>query len=622
MALNKAKKITDLDFNDIRENLQTYLEGQPQFADFDFNGSGLSILLDLLSYNTHYQAYYTNMVATEMFLDSATKRESVVSHAKQVSYVPHSRKAPEARVTITYSEDTDNDSIILPARTVFTSSINGIDYTFYNQEAITIDATGNAPYTSDTFSVYEGQWNSISYVVSSTNDIKYVIPSTSVDTDHIRVRVLASVNDTSGSTDVWTKVTDITDVTSTSKVYFLNENSVGLYEIKFGDDVLGQKLDDGNLVVIDYFETNGPVANGVGRTDSTTNRVFSIATNNTEVIVQSSAVGGSLRETTESIRQNAPLFYQTQDRAVTKNDYKALTLNQYGDADDVVVFGGEDFDPPQYGKVFVCVKPTSGGVLTEDEKQDILRDIYKSKSVVGIIPEIIDPDYTYLLFNAKFNFDPTLTSRNANTLKTILVSYLTAYTTGELSKFGKNLYVNKLEELCRNLDPSLLYVDVDVKMQKRIAPVLNKKQNYTLNFYNTILNTAHDAEDGYNGPPAVQSSNFAYKKTDGTIFLAAIDCDMEGNLRIYEVVNNERTTVFENIGSVDFKNGIVTINDFSPLTATLDGTIRFTTTPREDVLLTATNNVLTFDGTLSNAISVTHVPDISVSPKDISTGGY
>ena len=622
MALNKAKKVTDLDFNDIRENLQTFMEGQPQFVDYDFNGSGLSVLLDILAYNTHYQAYYTNMVATEMFLDSATKRDSVASHAKQIAYVPHSRKSPEARVTITYSEATDDDSIILPARTLFTASINGVDYNFYNQQPVTIDSTGSAPYTSDTFSIYEGSWNSISYVASSTNDIRYIIPSTQVDTDHIRVRVLTSVSDSTGSTDVWTKVNDITDVTSTSKVYFINQNSTGLYEIKFGDNILGKRLDDGNLIVIDYFETSGPVANGVGRNDSSTNRIFSIAENNTEVVVQSSAVGGSLRETTESIRQNAPLFYQTQDRAVTKNDYKALTLNQYGDADDVVVFGGEDFDPPQYGKVFVSVKPTSGGVLTEDEKQDILRDIYKSKSVVGVIPEIIDPDYTYLLFNAKFDFDSTLTSRNSNTLTSILNGYLVAYSSLELSKFGKNLYINKLEELCRNLDPSLLYVDVDLKMQKRIAPVLNKKQNYTLNFYNTILNTAHDAKDGYNGPPAVQSTNFAYKKNDGTVFLGAIDCDMNGTLRIYEIVNNVKTTVFDNIGTVDFENGIVTVNDFSPLSATRDGTIRFNVTPREDVILTATNNILTFDNAVDGAINIVYTPESSVSPKNISTGGY
>lgn len=622
MALNKEKKVTELDFNTIRENLQTYLEGESQFADYDFNGSGLSILLDILAYNTHYSAFYANMVATEMFMDSATKNESVVSHAKQIAYVPHSRKAAEATVTLTYNTATSDDTITLPARTLFTARVGDTNYSFYNQEAVVVGATGSAPYTSDTFSIYEGQWNSVSYIASSTNDVRYVIPSTTVDTDHMKVRVLASATDSAGSSENWTKVTDITGLTASTRSYYLNQNSSGLYELTFGDNILGKKVDDGNLIVIEYFETGGPLSNGIGRTDSSTNRVFSTSVDNTEVAVQSSAVGGAAIETTESIKQNAPLFYQTQDRAVTKDDYKALTLNQYGNADDVVVFGGEDFDPPRYGKVFVSVKPSGGGVLTEDQKQDILRDIYKDKSVVGVIPEIIDPEYTYLLFDAKFNFDPSLTTRSSSDLAGILTTYLGLYTSTELSKFGKNLYVNRLEENCRNLEPSLLYVDVDVKMEKRVAPVLNKKQNYTINFYNTILNTSHDARDGYNGPPSVQSTNFAYKKTDGSIFLAAIDSDMDGNLRIYEIVDNNKQTVFDDIGSINFENGTVTINDFTPLSATEDGTIRFTATPREDVVLTATNNILSFDGTTNNSIVVNHSPDATVSPKDVSTGGY
>jgi hypothetical protein len=332
--------------------------------------------------------------------------------------------------------------------------------------------------------------------------------------------------------------------------------------------------------------------------------VFSTTLENATVSVVTPASGGADAETIQSIKENSPLFYQTQDRAVTKNDYKSLTLSQYGNSDDVLVFGGEDFSPPQYGKVFVCIKPSSGGILTEDQKQDVIRDIYSTKNVVGIIPEIIDPEYTYLLFNAQFDYDSTLTTLQPTALKALITIYLSGYASTNLSKFGKNLYINKLEELCRGLDSSLLYVDVDVKLQKRIAPVLNKVQNYTINYQNTILNTAHDAEGGINGPPAVQSTNFAYRKADGTVFLAAIDCDMNGNLRIYEEANGIRTTIFSNIGSVDFVNGIVTINNFAPLSSTRDGTIRFNVTPREDVVKTVTNNILTFDSSVTNAVNV------------------
>jgi len=618
MAINAIKNVTDLDFDDIRSNLQTYLESQDRFKDYDFNGSGLSILLDVLSYNTHYSAYYANMVANEMFLDSALKRESVVSHAKQIGYTPHSTKAAEARVTVSFSS-AGADTILIPAKTEFTSTIEGVDYKFYNTSPVMIGATGDAPHVSDEFSIYEGSWSTISYVASSNTSTKYLIPAENVDTDHMTVKVSESTNDATGNSDVWSKITDITGVTAGSKKYFLEETTQGLYEIKFGDNIVGKKVDDGNVVTIEFLTTSGSVSNGVGRNDSDTNRSFTANLSNGTVIVSQSAVGGSARETVESIRQNAPLFYQTQDRAVTKNDYKSLTLAEYGNADDVLVFGGEDYDPPQYGKVFVSIKPSSGGVLTEDEKEDVLRDVFRAKNVVGVIPEIIDPSYTYLKFNAQFDYDSTLTTKNEQELRTLIFVYLGLFSTENLSKFGKNLYINKLEELCRSLDPSLLFVDVDVQMEKRIAPTLNKKQNYVINFQNTIANTYHDSRDGNVGPTSCQSTLFAYEKTDGTIFLGGIDADMDGKLRIYETVDNIRTTVFSDVGSVNFETGVVTINDFTPLSATTNGTIRFTVTPREDVVKTVNNNILTFDATVNQAISVTRTDTVSVSGQGSST---
>lgn len=618
MAINGTKKITELDFEEIRANLQTYLESQDRFKDYDFNGSGLSILLDTLAYNTHYQAYYTNMVANEMFIDTATKRESVVSHAKQIGYTPHSRKSAEATVQISFSTS-DSDTIVVPAKTEFTSTIEGSTFKFYNTIPVTIGTTGTAPHTSDVFSINEGSFSTISYVVSSTSDTKYVIPSERIDTDHLTVRVNKSTTDTSGSNEIWSKVSDITAVTGGSKVYFLNENSRGFYEIKFGDDTIGKKLDDGNVVILEYLETNGLSANGLGRTDSNTLATFTSPINNSVVTVVTPASGGSSNESTESIRQNSPLYYQTQDRAVTENDYRSLVLANYGDSDDVVVFGGEKFNPPQYGKVYISVKPKSGGILTNTEKENIKRDILSSKSVVGVIPELIDPEYTYLKYHAKFSYDKSKTSTSSETLRNTILVYLGVYSNLELSKFGNNLYVNKLEELCRSLDPSLNYADVDVMLEKRLVPTLNKKQNYTIRFENPILNTIHNARDGVNGPPAIQSTSFAYKKNDGTIFLASIDSDMDGNLRIYETISGVRTSVFSDIGTVDFANGIVTINNFSPLSATKNGTIRFEVTPMEDVIYTVTNNILNFDLTDNDNLTVDYIEDRNTSPTPVKT---
>ena len=619
MAVNKTKQITDLDFNAIRSNFQTFLEGQDQFKDFDFNGSGLSVLLDVLAYNTHYQSFYTNMVANEMFMDSAVKKESVMSHAKQIGYTPHSKKAAEARVTVSLSSS-DTSTKIIPGRTKFSSNVGSVPYYFYNMAPITINTSGTAPYGSSEFSIYEGEFNSVSYVSSSTSETKFVIPTLEVDTDHLTVRVLKSTTDSSGKNDVWTKVSDITKINSTSNSFFLDVSSTGLYEIKFGDGVIGKKLEDGNVVLIDYFTTTGSDVNGIGKTDSTTNRTFTAPIQNGTISVVSSAAGGAAIETKDSIRFNAPLFYQTQNRAVTENDYRSLVLNEYGDADDVLVYGGEELNPPEYGKVFIAVKPKTTTTLTEEEKSDIKNNILKSKNIVGILPEVVDPEYTYVMFSVKSAYEPTKTTRSMLDIKALIIAYVTLYATSELSKFGKHLYINQLEALCRNLENSILYVDVDVKLQKRISPTINKTANYVIEYNNTLANTSHDSLGGIQGIPSVQSSEFAYKKADGTLFRAAIDSDMKGNLRIYEVRGGKRITVYRKVGSIDFASGAVFINNFSPVSATSNGVINFDVTPREDIIFAPTNKILEYDKNQPDNLSVDtqDINDIETAQIDLS----
>lgn len=619
MAVNKTKQITDLDFDAIRTNFQSFLESQDQFKDYDFNGSGLSILLDVLAYNTHYQSFYANMVANEMFMDSAVKKESVMSHAKQIGYTPHSKKAAEARVTVSLSSS-DTSTKIIPGRTKFSASIGDSAYTFYNMSPITISTTGTAPFVSSEFSIFEGEFNSVSYVSSSTSETKFVIPTLNVDTDHITVRVISSTTDSSGKNDVWTKVSDITTLESTSTSFFLEVNSTGLYEIKFGDGVLGKKLEDGNVVIIDYFTTTGSDANGVGKTDTSSNRTFTASIENGTVSVASSSAGGASIETKDSIRFNSPLFFQTQNRAVTENDYRSLVLNEYGDADDVFVYGGEELNPPEYGRVFVAVKPKTTTALTEEEKSDIKNNILKPKNIVGILPEVVDPEYTYVMFSVKSGYDETLTNRTELDLKALLIAYITLYATTELCKFGKHLYINQLEALCRNLENSFLYVDVDVMLQKRLAPTVNKQRNYVLEFNNPLLNTSHASLGGIEGIPSVQSSDFAYKKPDGTIFRAAIDSDMKGNLRIYEMRGGERVTVYRKVGSIDFASGAVFINKFMPVSATTEGIITFDVTPKEDVIFAPTHKILHYDALQPDNLSVDtkNIEDIELAQVELS----
>src|SRR5210317_140452 len=382
--------ISELDFEHIKGSLKRFLSNQNEFKDYDFEGSSLAILLDLLAYNTHYLAYNANFVANEMFLDTAQLRSSVASLAKLVGYTPNSARAPVADLKLVINDGTGS-SITIPAGTKFTTAIDNLTYNFVTTSSTTVSPVDGV-YTAQSLNVYEGTYVTYQYTYDSADiDQRFLIPSENADTSTMRVVVQNSASDTTSNT--YTKATSITELDNTSKVYFLQEAENGQYEIYFGDGVIGQALEDGNIISISYVITNKTEANGAS-TFSISGSISGFT--NITITVNSDAQGGSEPEAISSIKQNVPNFYAAQDRAVTVEDYKVKVKELYANTQAVSAWGGEDNETPFYGRVYISILPTSGSNLTDATKTSLVTQL-KKYSVASVTPVIVDPETTTIL---------------------------------------------------------------------------------------------------------------------------------------------------------------------------------------------------------------------------------
>lgn len=478
MATNQ-KIITDLDFDTIKSNLKTFLKAQSEFSDYDFDGSGLSVLLDILAYNTHYNAYYLNMVANESFLDTAVLRDSVVGHAKTLGYIPHSAKAARAVVNMTVpAEDVPSQLTLLRGTRFRSSLLDNISYNFVLMEDTTVSTTGSN-YIFEGLEIFEGAYTNFNYTYSaSTNpSATFVLPSKNIDTTTLRVSVRESIGNT--STEVYELVTDVLNVTQDSAVYFLEENRDQYFQIRFGDDVIGKALPDGAIVQVSYLITSGAVANKVNGFALTDSVLSSI---NYTVETVEAASGGANRESVDSIKYNAVAQFSTQNRLVTTKDYEVLLKKNYPAIDAISVWGGEDENPPVFGKMFVSLKPKDGYYFSETEKQRIIDEVINPKAIVSVTTEIRDPDYLYLLVGAKVKYDPKKTTLAAEAIKLLVSAQVYQYRDTYLNDFNSAIVVSKLQEQIDNVDNSILGNDVTLRLQKRFEPKIGIKSSYTLDF--------------------------------------------------------------------------------------------------------------------------------------------
>jgi len=582
-------EISELDFENIKVSLRRFLSNQNEFKDYDFEGSSLSILLDLLSYNTHYLAYNANFVANEMFLDTAELRSSVASLAKLVGYTPNSARAPIADLRLVIN-DGSGSTISVPAGTKFTTTIDDVSYSFVSIDNKTITPVDGV-YTLQSLNVYEGTYVNYNYTVDTADvDQRFLIPSDRVDTTTLKVSIQNSVSDT--TTNTFTKATSITELDSTSKVYFLQEAEDGQYEIYFGDGVIGQALTDGNIITISYVVTNKTEANGASS--------FSISGSisgftNITITVNSDAQGGSEPEAISSIKQNVPNFYAAQDRAVTVEDYKVKVKELYANTQAVSAWGGEDNDTPFYGRVYISILPATGSNLTDATKTSLVTQL-KKYSVASVTPVIVDPETTYILLTTTVKYDEQATTKSSDTLKSDVTTTITNYNLNTLQKFDSMFRHSKLIGLIDDTDNSILSNVTTIKFRKSFVPTLGSSTKYTISFNNAFYNphTGHRANAG----GILQSSGFKINGDATNIWF--LDDDGSGNVRRYRLVGSVRTYAAQNQGTINYSTGQIVINSLNiasieNIRSAASTVIELTVEPNSNDIVPVRNQVLEID---------------------------
>ena len=483
-------RVTELDFDTIKTNLKTFLKQQSEFQDYDFDGAGLSVLIDLLAYNTHYNAYYVNMVANEAFLDTALLRDSAVSHAKTLGYVPHSVRAPIAYINFTV-DSTSYTPATLTIPEGFSFLSNQIDSKSYNfvvlnngVSDISVSKTGTN-FIFSNIAIYQGQLISynVTYNLASNPKQIFTLPDDNIDTTTLKVTVQPSVSNTASS--VYTKVTDVVDVTASSEVFFLQEERSGKYQIYFGNDVVGKSLPDGASVTTTYLLTNGTAANKANNFVATATLTDSLGNSQTNFTITpvSAAAGGSDRESVDDIKFSASAQFSTQNRLVTFKDYESYILNNYPNLDSVSVWGGEENVPPVYGKVFVSLKPAANYYISETEKQRIIDEIISPKSIVAVQTEILDPEYLYLIIENTVQYDSKKTTSSEAALKQAVRNAVLGYRDRELNKFDSRFILSKLQDDVDETDwNAILGSETTVRVQRRFEPQLNTSASYTIKY--------------------------------------------------------------------------------------------------------------------------------------------
>lgn len=479
---NSNIQVTDLDFNLIKTNLKRYLQSQTTLQDYNYEGSALSTLLDILAYNTQYQAYYLNMVANEMFLDSALQRASVVSHAKLLNYTPQSAAAPKAEINLVMNNVT-NSSLTLPKFTSFLSeAIDGVTYKFVTMNSVTENTNlENNTVTYNNLVIKQGEPVTLTFTYDSAANptALFELPDTDVDTTTITVTVQQSGSNT--SSQVFTLVDDYLSLDNETTAYFLQEGNNGFYQIYFGDGVLGKALTDGNVITVSYIITSGTLSSGANNfVLMDTISGFS----NGVVTPVLAATQGSEKETIESIKYTAPKSYSAQGRAVTKEDYIYLIQNNAGifPIDAVNVWGGEENDPPVYGAIFIAIKPSGGFLLTQTQKAIIEEQIIKPISVLTVQPRIIDVDYTYLVINSNILYEPKLTSLTSSQLQSQVLTAIQGFARDTLNTFNSTFKLSALISTVQSVSGSFITNDATITLQKRIVPSLTSSTTYTLRF--------------------------------------------------------------------------------------------------------------------------------------------
>ncbi len=594
MASNKLT-VSEFDFDNIKTNLKSFLSGQSEFQDYDFEGSGFAVLLDVLAYNTHYLGFNANMLANEMYLDSADIRKNIVSLAKMIGYTPTSCRASNATLSVKVNNvPTTTASLTMDKGTVFTTSIDSQSYQFVTNQSYTIQPDSGV-YTFGSVQVFEGTLVTFKYTNNESDpDQKFMLPNANIDTSTLKVSVQNSASDS--TTEIYSLVTGFSELTDTTKAYFLQEGEDGKFEVYFGDGVLGKKLADGNIVTLEYIVTNKTAGNGASAfTLSGDVDGFS----NVTITTTSNAANGSEPQSKESIRYNAPLQYTAQDRAVTSKDYETIVKSVYANAQSVSAWGGEDDETPQYGVVKIAIKPISGSTLTTSTKETIKNQL-KKYNVVSVRLEIVDPETTSILLTSNVKFNEQTTAKTSDTIKSNVISTLTNYNTNTLNQFDGVFRYSKIIGLIDNTDTSIVSNITTLKIRKEFAPTISASTRYDVYFRNSLYNphSGHNASDG----GILSSTGFKIDGDTSTIFF--LDDDGQGNVRRYSLSGSTRIYANSSQGTIDYDTGQVTINSLNVsvvenIRGSASSVIELTVTPSSNDVVPVRDQILNIDTTNS-----------------------
>jgi len=577
--------ITELDFDNIKQNLKTYLSKQKEFTDYDFEGSGMAVLLDLLSYNTHYNALYSNMLANEMFLDSADLRNSVVSHAKQIGYTARSARAPKATLNVTVNDAT-SATVTMAKGTAFTTTIDGVSYQYVTNKAVSITPTDGV-YTFSNVDVYEGTLVTNKYTVDTSDaNQRFLIKNINADTSTLKVTVQTSASDS--TTETYTVSTDFTSATGDSKIFFLDAVEDQQYEITFGDGIIGKALSNGNVVNIEYVVTNGDASNSA-TTFASASSIDGFS--NITVTVVSNSFGGAPAEENSSIKFNAPKRYSSQNRAVTVDDFKSIVRSIYPNIQSIRVWGGEENDPPVYGRTYISIKAISGSNITQAVKDDITTEL-KKYMVASVTPVISDPETIFLVVETDVKYDAKVTSKSTDDIKQLVLATLTNYNDNTLKKFDGILRHSNLVKTIDDTDSSILSNSTKYKMYQEVTPVTTKKETYTIKFNNAL----YHPHSGH--MPIVSTTGFKINgDTTNEYFL---DDDGSGNVRLYYNKDDIKTFANTTQGTIDYTTGEIKINDLyitsvSNINGAASTVFRLTVQPDSKDIKSVRNQVLEFN---------------------------
>ena len=579
---NKRIQVSELDFDAIKSNLKTFLQGQTEFQDYDFEGSGLSVLLDVLAYNTHYNGIYTNLAVNECFLDSASKRASVVSLAKMLGYMPRSASCATATVTATVTSPTSSPSTVtIPAMQPFTTSIDNVSYTFYNRSAVTTALVSGA-YTFTGLLLTEG--TPLQYKYTMAPGVRFIIPNANADLNTLTV----SVQQTSSSDvyEVYTRADTITEITELSHVYFVKEIDDGLYEISFGNDNLGIALSNGNVVTLDYMVSSLEEPNSAS---SFTYGGVTLAGSSLSVTATAAASGGASSESIDEIKFNAPKYYAAQNRAVTPDDYKAIILKNFPEAQTISVWGGEDNNPPIYGKTYICIKPKEASKLTNLQKEFIKNNILDSRNIVSITPEIVDPEFFNIKVTSFVHYNPRATTKTAAQIETLVKESIMRYNDDDLERFDSVLRYSKLTKIIDETDPAIINNITRIMIRHPHEVTYNIATQYVLDLINPI------SQDGGKQGEVFASTGFYIPNSTELHFL---DDDANGNIRLYYLNTNfEKVIVTPDIGTINYDTGSVVVRSLT--IRAIDGAFfEWQVKPESYDVVSALNQIVQIDPTL------------------------